>query len=57
MALEGITNLYVATDKATVAATLALATPESGPGAVATGAGATLATISSLSSGLTGATR
>jgi RHS repeat-associated protein len=54
MAAEGVANLYVAKEKGEVAAALALSTPESGPAATATGTGAALATISSLSSGLTG---
>ena len=57
MGLEGAANLFVAKEKGEAAIGLALATPETGPGAAATGTAAALATISTLSSAMTGATQ
>ena len=54
MGIEGAANLYVAKEKAEIAVGLAVATPESGPAATAAGTGAALASISALSSGMTG---
>jgi RHS repeat-associated protein len=54
MGIEAAANLYVAKDKAEIALGLALSTPETGPAATAAATGAALASISSLSSALTG---
>jgi hypothetical protein len=54
MGIEGAANLFVAKEKAEVTAGLALATPESGPAIAATATAATLGTISTLSSAMTG---
>lgn len=54
MGAEGAANLFVAKEKGELALGLALATPESGPAATAAGTGAALASISALSSGMTG---
>jgi len=54
MGIEGAANLFVAKEKAEVTLGLALATPESGPAIAATATAATLGTISTLSSAMTG---
>lgn len=54
MAVEGATNLYVAKGKATAAVALTAVAPETGPGAVAAGAGAAYLSISSVSGAMTG---
>jgi RHS repeat-associated protein len=54
MGIEGAANLFVAKEIAEVTAGLALATPESGPAIAATATAATLGTISTLSSAMTG---
>jgi RHS repeat-associated protein len=54
MGAEGVANLYVAYEKAKVAAVAIVATPESGPAATGAAFTAGVASISALSSGITG---